>query len=720
MIQKLLLLAAVLIGTAGGVVASDSEISYPEYSIEARDGALVIRDYEGKPLLRIGRQLFSWRPPVATPVDAEKIADDTWRITYRIDHDKSGGIVLEGTVKALPDGHIQCRWLLDSPEVSPGGVMLELPVQEGTRKITSAYKSGLWTRHEHGGVPYEVRDGYFRCFRNGNIDLWMKIGGNVNYTSSWADHLGYKKNADGRYEASLEFVVTPPDSEGYEAAALFHKRPLAIRLSTEKPFNLWESGSPEVRVELSNPYREDRKGVAFEITARDYDGKLVLSDKRTLDFGPYSAKLLKFQLPAAERMIYFVEAKVTPPGGSEIFSRTNLAILPPHEYEHRDESRFALSAYFLIPSAEDVYALMKRIGVRTLRHGDNRVTAKYGILCLDHASVLPKDSPEKVSKRIAEMIRRAAERQNPAIEFCNEWNMNRKGEEKRRCAGHYVEVLREFKTLRDKEYPALKIIGMGMAGGDTEFLEMMAEAGAIPLMDGGVAMHPGRGNMTPDYTGEGWTYLGAIRRYRKTMEKLGIRTLHLSEVYAATPPNNSWMDSGRHAAENILLTYAIGLAEGAETIQFYQLHDSVWHDLGGVNHEDSEYHYGLLMRDGTVKPSLLAYAAVAEALDGAKFVRYLTFGGNIRGIGFETPRGPLAFLYDRTDGYFLTERKPGYAAPEPWVDSWKTRVKADFEAVGDEVTSVDSIGRATGIPVRDGRVTLELSGAPLMVYGIRF
>ena len=32
MIQKLLLMAAVLIGTAGGVVASDSEISYPEYS----------------------------------------------------------------------------------------------------------------------------------------------------------------------------------------------------------------------------------------------------------------------------------------------------------------------------------------------------------------------------------------------------------------------------------------------------------------------------------------------------------------------------------------------------------------------------------------------------------------------------------------------------------------------------------------------------------------
>lgn len=38
---------------------------------------------------------------------------------------------------------------------------------------------------------------------------------------------------------------------------------------------------------------------------------------------------------------------------------------------------------------------------------------------------------------------------------------------------------------------------MGMAGADTAFLKLMAENGAVPLMDGGVAMHPGRGNMTP-------------------------------------------------------------------------------------------------------------------------------------------------------------------------------------------------------------------------------
>ena len=38
----------------------------------------------------------------------------------------------------------------------------------------------------------------------------------------------------------------------------------------------------------------------------------------------------------------------------------------------------------------------------------------------------------------------------------------------------------------------------------------------------------------------------------------------------------------------------------------------------------------------------------------------------------------------------------------------------------DEVTVIDSIGRATQVKAVDGKVTLTLSGAPLMVYGLQF
>lgn len=719
--KKILLAVAALLGAAGVSAAPNPKIEYPQYSVRDVNGEPVVFDGEGNPVLRIGKLVFAWSPPAAAPVKIEQTAPDTFRIGYRIDRDDTGKVAAEATLKALPDGHIKLEWLLDAPDsVKTGGVMLELLPQGGAKKSESVFKSGLWTRDANGGVPYEVRDGYFRCFSNGRIGLWLRLGGNANYSSSWSEHLGFKKDKDGKYRASAEFLVAPPGLNGESAAALFHNRPVGLRLSTDQAFNLRESGAPELKVEITNPHSRGEKEVAFDIIGRNFDGKVVLEERKSLTIKPQETAALTFRLPEAEREIYFVEAKAAVPGEPEIFSRTNLAILPPHEFKELNNSKLALSAYFMIPSEDAVYKLMRRMGVRMLRHGDNRVTSKYGILALDHASVGPNDSPEKVAKRIGEILDRAAERQNPEIEFCNEWNMSVKGAEKRRRAEHYTEVLRQFKTERDKRNPDLKIIGMGMAGADTEFLAIMAEKGAVPLMDGGIALHPGRGNMTPDYTGDGWTYLGGIRRFRKALDKLGIKQLHLSEVYAGTAPNDSWKDSYRHAAENVILTYAIGLAEGAESIQFYQLHDAVWHDLGGVNHKDSEYHYGLLMRDGTVKPSLLAYAAVAEALDGAKCVGYLDFGDKVYGVGFDTPRGPLAIVYDRTDGYFLTKRAKDYAAPEPWVDTWKTRREKTFNAVGDKVTVIDAIGRSRTVEAKNGTVTLTLSGAPLMVYGIQF
>lgn len=233
-------------------------------------------------------------------------------------------------------------------------------------------------------------------------------------------------------------------------------------------------------------------------------------------------------------------------------------------------------------------------------------------------------------------------------------------------------------------------------------------------------MHPGRGNFTSDYEKNQWSYLGSIRRFKKVMSEFGKKPIHLSEVYAATHANDWWKDSERQAAENVVLTYALGLAEGVASIQFYQLHDAVWHDIGGVNHKDSEYSYGLLRRDGAVKPSLLAYAAVAEQLDGAKFRNVLTFSDPlIKGIGFDTPRGPLAVIYDRTDGMVQSKKAPDFIHQEPWVDHWKTRREVILPAVSDEVTVIDQIGRAAKVRAADGKVTLTLSGAPLMVYGLR-
>ncbi len=53
---------------------------------------------------------------------------------------------------------------------------------------------------------------------------------------------------------------------------------------------------------------------------------------------------------------------------------------------------------------------------------------------------------------------------------------------------------------------------------------------------------------------------------------------------------------------------------------------------------DPEYHYGLMNRDTSAKPSMLAYATAAQVLDRATFVRWLELADpDLKGLLFSTP-----------------------------------------------------------------------------------
>ena len=142
MMKKFLLFAAALLGAAGVFAAPESQIVYPEYAVLASGGDIIVRDYEGTPVLKIGKLDFAWSSPVAVPVRVEQTAKDTFKIVYRIDRDDSGKVALEGTLRALPDGHIRLDWRLDAPKpVKTGGIMLELLPLKGTEKSAKVYKS---------------------------------------------------------------------------------------------------------------------------------------------------------------------------------------------------------------------------------------------------------------------------------------------------------------------------------------------------------------------------------------------------------------------------------------------------------------------------------------------------------------------------------------------------------------------------------------------------
>ncbi|MFJ4786611.1 hypothetical protein [Streptomyces sp. NPDC088794] len=155
---------------------------------------------------------------------------------------------------------------------------------------------------------------------------------------------------------------------------------------------------------------------------------------------------------------------------------------------------------------------------------------------------------------------------------------------------------------------------------------------------------------------------------------------------------------------------------------WYQFHDSVLGMPQVADPDNVEYHYGLVNRDLSPQPSLLAYATAARVLDEAVFWGRLTFPDpKTFGLWFDTPDGPAVVLWNRADGYLLNTSGARtdwhFPAPEVWVDPWptKTRLKATAATA---VRELDAVGRSRQLSPAHGRVTLTLDGAPRVYYGL--
>lgn len=685
------------------------------------NGKLWLINAHGGKEVSMGRMLFSWSPPIAVPERAEKTADGAIEMVCRMEKDPTDKISVSSRAELTPMG-FDVTYVIRVPKDfkgSVGGIMQEW---RGVDKERQVGKIGLWTRSEKGGVPFETRDCYLRQIEGlaGELDVWYVISGNHNWGNKGAEHLAIKQTAENdsfkEYEGKMSFVVVEKGLSADVVAARRGKRHVVVSLKTDKPFNIYPQGNPSVELQLMNCHSEHAVQTEVMVWARNFDGELLVDDKFNMALDANGVFKKHYECPLEDYGMAFVEAKAVV-DGQEVFTRTTLAKLPPFEYKYLDRSNIGIAAFFNKPSREDAFQLMRRMGVRYLRNGDNHESQKYGMIAMMHNNVSSQVAyREKDANTLDGMLEKYRKQDNVGWEFCNEWNMGKSREKKVELVRNYLSWVREIDKRR-RNGLKINLISQGLAGADPDFQEEIARQGGWNLFDG-VALHPGRGNVTPDALGDGWMYLGAIRRTKEVLEKHGVKPLYLTEAYACTQANNWWVDSLRQSAENTILTFAIGKAEGMAAVLFYQLHDAVWHDVGGINHQDREYDYGLLHRDCSPKPSLMAFATIAEELDGADFLRYFARRDtNLKGIEFTSLNGKFAVLYDRTDGIKLSEKSDDFIHHEPWITTWKTKTKHVFQADGDVVVR-DCIGRRRTIRAENGCVTLELDGAPLIVHGV--
>lgn len=701
---------------------------------EGKGVSVLLSDAAGKPVQRFRGYRIDPETEVETGVASVGLSPDGVQALV-IDYDTPGapqGTSVRGTF--APRGRVlEIVFDIAAPGSASlrNGMLRREPVDTSWAR-ESAAGVAVWQRDPRGGIPFQA-DARL-VYRQQVADATLAIVTDTGYTS-WRDghrlHLPGLSVTEGSYRARAQ-VVLGAETRPAMIEAQTAERPLAVDLTTDRPFNIWDSGDEPLVVRAAIWNGGPARSLTLTWSARDFDGTVIA--ERTVQVQADASSPIddELRIPLTERGMAFVGLTVRA-GTDSAFARTNVAVLPPHEFtETAETSMFGLAADYLLDT-EDERRLIKRIGVRHSRHTHFTVEQAKTYGFTQHRLVSPDPDAYKgdapgLARYVKGVLDGAEKAGATHYECANEWNMRGGGLRSGDGATAYVtKWLRAFsRELRARKSP-MGLLPVGLAGMDDVYAKAMYDAG-LTRYTKAFNLHPGRGNVTPDYaptSGGYWNFLGSVRTARRMMRERGNEDgeLWLTEVYAPTRPNAWRDDTYRHAAENVVLTAALALSENVTSLLWFQLHDNVKGHPNGASPGNREFHFGLLLRDRSPKPSLLAYANIAEHLDGARFARWLSFEDEPqrRAMHFHTPRGPLVIMWSRADGHALNmdpARDGGFfPAPEPWVDTWRTKEKVALPARRD-VVEIDAIGRRRRIAAANGTVTVTLDGAPRLYYGL--
>ena len=470
---------------------------------------IFVMNKQSEKLVRLGSMRLGWSPAIVPEACTYEMVKEDGCQAIRAhftfpERDDSGRkipetLVLTGTyiarpsavdvhytVSGMPEGYVEKKWGGSQFRfVLLGERSLELPVA----------KTGLWQRHSEGGLPIEEFDAKFVPFRNGNYKICLAYNKGNSANLNWKDE-GFRhtvfteKSLQGEKVLDTRFsVVIASADESYEViSSRWHGRPFALTLTTDKTYNWWEDAleTLEVNVNVTNTAQE-KKNFRLNYWVRDFKGNVVVrqSEALVLASGECVVRPVRFR-SEQERDLFFVEASLVDNEGREqVFSRTNICVLPPHKFfSSPEKSIMGLSAYWEIPDLDNLSRLLQRMGVKWLRNGD---TANFpSIWAMFHNNVnWKKEWDEQMRKRtVRACLEKMVCNGNRIWEFGNEINMDNAGiaVSKDGIGGAvllepYVAWLKTIRRVQQEkpEWQAIKLISFGMAGWDEIFMNKLVE-----------------------------------------------------------------------------------------------------------------------------------------------------------------------------------------------------------------------------------------------------
>lgn len=242
-----LALCAAFLAGASGFAAEQAQIKAGEsHTLEFAKDKLFLRNGENQRRLLIGKVLYIWSPPAATPASAEVAEDGTMKIEYTVNADNDPKKTPEqnaqmkadakeiklSAVASAKEGRVKIVYTLVSPKVKPDGAMFELLPQGGAKK-GEKYNATVWKPRPFGGKLVAAKGGEFRAFSDKAETVWLKLPGNAGWTNGWAEHAGFRKSGDGQYTSTLEFIITPAGFSGEDAAAIDRNDPVSLSFGAD-------------------------------------------------------------------------------------------------------------------------------------------------------------------------------------------------------------------------------------------------------------------------------------------------------------------------------------------------------------------------------------------------------------------------------------------------------------------------------------------------------
>ncbi|WP_350278151.1 hypothetical protein [Kribbella sp. HUAS MG21] len=717
--------------TAGGI----SLLGSPGGRLAIRDGAGVTRSAGSR--FQVKDSVTGVHTSIGGTPTLSALPDGTPAIRMDYTFDAAAGPTSVTGWFSVSTSHARLEWrITGASTLLPDGFLFSRAIQAPAAPDDYIAVTE-WIRDARGGIPYEDTVGVAHTSTwNASLHgLFLLDRSRQAWTNAtWVHSPGVVDPAGGwTSRADFFFSETRPSA----TATIGRGRELGIELTTNSDFNLYASAGAAMELTALVANGGAAKAVELELWMRSFDGVQLAATTVTGTVAAAGTWQHTFHLTAPASGIALAEVVVRS-GTDEAFARTNLAVLPPFDYQAGTASMFGIANYPWLqrPSADAVLDLWQRAGISLVRiaydGGPGLPPSAFDARGMRHnielqpsLTVTDTEAAAWAADKLAVAVGAGA----GYFEVGNE--LNRPFNTGDAAQAYFDKVMRPVFDRRAVTGDTVKLMNNGLAGMDKPWVEKFIAAGGWDLIDA-FAYHPGRGNFTPDYIPPGdwgsgsvgtyWNFYGGLRQLKTLMAEHGKKEIWLTEAYAATKPNSWWHDTYRHAAENILLTLALAKAEGITCVCWYQFHDSVLGMPQLADPDNVEYHFGLMNRDLSPKPSLLAYATAARALDRAVFRGWLSFADPLTfGLWFDTPEGPAAVLWNRADGYILNtdgQRTDWhFPAPEVWVDPWPTKTPLTVTA-NSAVRAVDAIGQVRPVPVVNGKATLTLDGAPRIYYGL--